>query len=72
MEILGTETLLSFDMGEEEQWIARWSGQWDVQVGDQVDLFIDEKDLVPFDQENGKCLATDSSFIRRYWHEWCK
>ncbi len=61
VEILGTETLLSFDMGEEEQWIARWSGQWDVQVGDQVDLFIDEKDLVPFDQENGKCLATDES-----------
>ena len=61
VEVLGTETLLSFEMGEKEQWIARWSGQWDVQVGDRVDIVMDEKDFVLFDQESGQCLVTGES-----------
>ncbi|WAA09162.1 ABC transporter ATP-binding protein [Fervidibacillus albus] len=55
VEVLGTETLVTFKLTENEQWVARWSGQWNVRVGEQVHLTIDETDF-NFFHENGQRL----------------
>ncbi|MFE8700606.1 ABC transporter ATP-binding protein [Cytobacillus sp. FJAT-54145] len=57
VEVLGTETLLTIEM-DQHQWIARWNGQWNVQVGDAVPITIGEEDLFVFDAENGECIFT--------------
>ncbi|MBU8878205.1 ABC transporter ATP-binding protein [Bacillus sp. FJAT-29790] len=54
VEVLGTETLLTFGIGKGEQWIAKWNGQWDIQVGEKVSICIDENDLCFFDMNGGK------------------
>ncbi|MDR0139315.1 ABC transporter ATP-binding protein [Metabacillus idriensis] len=56
VEILGTETLISFYIEENEQWLAKWNGQWDVKVGDQAEFYIDERDLFLFDHQSGDCI----------------
>lgn len=55
VEVLGTETLIMFEVGN-KQWIAKWVGQWNIEIGARLPLFIDESDLVLFDQENGECI----------------
>lgn len=57
VEVLGTETILTIEMGQ-HQWIARWNGQWNVQVGDEVPIRIGEEDLFVFDAESGECIYT--------------
>ncbi|AZB44462.1 ABC transporter ATP-binding protein [Bacillus sp. FJAT-42376] len=56
-EILGTETLISFNISKDKQWIARWPGQWVMQPGDPVNLSFSEKDLLFFDSENGRRIS---------------
>ncbi len=56
VEILGTETLITFEIGNGEQWIAKWNGQWNVKMGERMPIYIDEKDLFLFDAETGACL----------------
>ncbi|MBS2970594.1 ABC transporter ATP-binding protein [Metabacillus sp. KIGAM252] len=60
-EILGTETLLSFDISEGKQWIARWPGQWDLEPGDPIELTFNHEDLIFFDSQNGTRLSTGLS-----------
>jgi sn-glycerol 3-phosphate transport system ATP-binding protein len=55
VEILGTETLLTFHMGD-KQWMAKWNGQWNIKVGERVPIFIDPKHLFLFDGDTGSCL----------------
>lgn len=55
VEVLGTETLLTFGIGK-GQWIAKWNGQWNIDVGERVPLYIEEKDLFLFEKESGKCI----------------
>ncbi|MED4291545.1 sn-glycerol-3-phosphate ABC transporter ATP-binding protein UgpC [Priestia megaterium] len=55
VEILGTETLLTFHMGD-KQWMAKWNGQWTIKVGERVSIFIDPKHLFLFDGDTGSCL----------------
>lgn len=55
VEILGTETLLTFHMGD-KQWMAKWNGQWTIKVGERVPIFIDPKHLFLFDGDTGSCL----------------
>lgn len=55
VEILGTETLITFEVGS-QQWVAKWNGQWNIEIGEQVPLFIHESDLFFFEPENGDCI----------------
>ncbi len=55
VEILGTETLLTFHMGD-KQWMAKWNGQWTIKVGERIPIFIDPKHLFLFDGDTGSCL----------------
>ncbi|TYR79060.1 ABC transporter ATP-binding protein [Priestia megaterium] len=63
VEILGTETLLTFTIGHHQQWIAKWNGQWNISVGDRIPLFIDPKDLFLFDRMTGNCIYQDRKDI---------
>lgn len=60
VEILGTETLLTFQMGD-KQWMAKWNGQWNIKVGERVPIFIDSKHLFLFDNDTGSCLHYEPS-----------
>ncbi|MDW4511761.1 ABC transporter ATP-binding protein [Priestia megaterium] len=60
VEILGTETLLTFHMGD-KQWMAKWNGQWNIKVGERVPIFIDPKHLFLFDNDKGSCLHYEPS-----------
>jgi sn-glycerol 3-phosphate transport system ATP-binding protein len=60
VEILGTETLLTFQMGD-KQWMAKWNGQWNIKVGERVPIFIDPKHLFLFDSGTGSCLHYEPS-----------
>jgi len=60
VEILGTETLLTFHMGD-KQWMAKWNGQWNIKVGERVPIFIDPKHLFLFDSDTGSCLHYEPS-----------
>lgn len=60
VEILGTETLLTFHMGD-KQWMAKWNGQWTIKVGERVPIFIDPKHLFLFDGDTGSCLHYEPS-----------
>lgn len=60
VEILGTETLLTFRMGD-KQWMAKWNGQWNIKVGERVPIFIDPKHLFLFDNDTGSCLHYEPS-----------
>ncbi|WP_455920611.1 ABC transporter ATP-binding protein [Priestia megaterium] len=59
VEILGTETLLTFHMGD-KQWMAKWNGQWTIKVGERVPIFIDPKHLFLFDGDRS-CLHYEPS-----------
>ena len=60
VEILGTETLLTFHMGD-KQWMAKWNGQWNIKVGERVPIFIDPKHLFLFDNDTDSCLHYEPS-----------
>jgi sn-glycerol 3-phosphate transport system ATP-binding protein len=49
VEILGAETLVTFQLTKHTHWIARWNGQWNIQVGERIPLVIDEANIVFFD-----------------------
>jgi sn-glycerol 3-phosphate transport system ATP-binding protein len=60
VEVLGTETLITFEVGQ-KQWIAKWNGQWKIDIGDKVPLFISEENLFIFNTENGDCIYSQSN-----------
>lgn len=56
-EILGTETLITFILDESnEQWIARWNGQWQFSVGDRIPIRFDLDAIHLFSKDNGRIL----------------
>ncbi|ENH97147.1 ABC-type glycerol-3-phosphate transport system, ATPase component [Gracilibacillus halophilus YIM-C55.5] len=59
VEILGTETLLSFEWNE-TTWHAKWYGQWNVKVGDQVPVYFDHTAWCVFDQNTKSLLQGPS------------
>ncbi|MED4401918.1 ABC transporter ATP-binding protein [Metabacillus fastidiosus] len=61
VEILGTETLLTFGIGDSEQWIARWNGQWDINVGEYLPVYIDEKNIYFFRKKDGERIKVGSA-----------
>ncbi|WP_083632485.1 TOBE domain-containing protein [Domibacillus antri] len=66
VEVLGTETLITFDMGSTEQWIARWTGQWNVNVGESLSICIEDQHLCFFDAESGIRLMNNVEKLARF------
>ncbi|MGG5253466.1 ABC transporter ATP-binding protein [Neobacillus sp. SM06] len=61
VEILGTETLLTFSMGDHMQWTAKWNGQWNIAVGDKIPMTIQPEHVFIFDSESGNVLYHETS-----------
>lgn len=55
VEILGNETVFSFTIGEEE-WMAKWSGQWHIDIGDQLPVRMEFESISIFDGQSGELL----------------
>lgn len=55
VEILGNETVFSFQVGQRE-WMAKWSGQWDIAIGDQVPILLGSEYFCVFDEETGELI----------------
>lgn len=55
VEILGNETVFSFLLGDEE-WLAKWAGQWHIQIGDIVPVELDFASLCIFDKETEQLI----------------
>lgn len=55
VEILGNETILSFKLGNEE-WMAKWSGQWHIDIGDRLSVRIDFESISIFDENSGELI----------------
>lgn len=55
VEILGNETIFSFKIGIHE-WMAKWNGQWRLQVGDLIPIQMNYKSLCLFDHKTNELL----------------
>lgn len=55
VEILGNETVFSFNLGKEE-WMAKWSGQWHIDIGDRLPVRMDFESLSIFDEQSGELI----------------
>lgn len=55
VEILGNETVFSFQVGQHE-WMAKWSGQWDIAIGDRIPIGMDSDHFCVFDEESGELI----------------
>ncbi len=55
VEILGDETIFSFKLGVNE-WMAKWSGQWHIAIGDSIPLLVDPGSLCLFEAASGKLI----------------
>lgn len=53
IEVLGNETQIAFFL-KDDLFIARWSGQYNFQPGEEIDIHIDGRDLILFDPETQK------------------
>ena len=53
IEVLGTETIVAFEMGEME-WLAKWPGQWPLTVGEKVACYVDPKQMALFDSTGNR------------------
>ncbi|WP_164217459.1 ABC transporter ATP-binding protein [Virgibacillus sp. YIM 98842] len=62
VEQLGNETLIAFDVGS-TLWMAKWLGQWDVQVGEMVPVHIDSGNFCFFDSNTG-LLIKSANFVK--------
>ncbi|TFD96603.1 ABC transporter ATP-binding protein [Jeotgalibacillus sp. R-1-5s-1] len=61
VEVLGTETLVTFDFGEDTQWIAKWNGQSDIQPGAQIRIAVDDHHLALYSTETGERIYCQAS-----------
>ncbi|WP_316569574.1 sn-glycerol-3-phosphate ABC transporter ATP-binding protein UgpC [Neobacillus sp. YIM B06451] len=57
VEVLGNETIFSFEMGGRE-WLAKWTGQWRIDVGDTIPIVINYESTCFFDAETEKIIKT--------------
>lgn len=58
VERLGTETLVTLKLTEQDEWIARWHGQHPIEIGEQVRISINDEHVLFFDEE-GKRIAKE-------------
>lgn len=55
IEILGDETIYSFQLGQRE-WSVKWGGQWQLEIGDTVQVELDYNSLLLFDYETNQLI----------------
>lgn len=55
VEILGNETIFSFKLGKEE-WMAKWGGQWHIDIGDSLPVRMEFESLSIFDEQSGELI----------------
>ena len=55
VEILGNETVFSFKLGANE-WMAKWSGQWHLDIGDSIPILVDYGAICLFKAESGEII----------------
>jgi len=55
VEILGNETVFSFKLGKEE-WMAKWTGQWHIGIGDRLPVRMEFESLSIFDEQSGELI----------------
>lgn len=60
VEVLGNETVFSFQIGQKE-WSVKWSGQWQIKIGDTIPLEIDFDALCVFDGETEQLIKKPSN-----------
>ncbi|QVY62176.1 ABC transporter ATP-binding protein [Cytobacillus gottheilii] len=61
VEVLGTETLVSFELEGNKQWIAKWPGQWSAEIGEILQVSIDHNKIELFDAVTGERLEETHS-----------
>ncbi|WP_080848569.1 ABC transporter ATP-binding protein [Cytobacillus gottheilii] len=61
VEVLGTETLISFEIEGTKQWIAKWPGQWSAEIGETLQVSVDTGKLELFDAVTGERLEETHS-----------
>ncbi|MGN1401189.1 MAG: ABC transporter ATP-binding protein [Bacillus sp. (in: firmicutes)] len=64
VEVLGDETVISFMAGDQE-WFAKWTGQWAIDIGDSVVMEIDDDMICLFDKETGQMLKSPRNIARQ-------
>ena len=55
VEVLGNETVFSFELGTYE-WMAKWSGQWQIEIGDRLPILINYDAVCLFDATSGDLI----------------
>ena len=59
VEILGNETIFTFMLGENE-WMAKWSGQWHIEIGDEIPIILNYESLCLFDDTTEELIKKPS------------
>jgi sn-glycerol 3-phosphate transport system ATP-binding protein len=57
VEVLGNETIFAFKLGQKE-WMAKWTGQWRINVGDVIPVVVNYESLCFFDSETNQIVKT--------------
>lgn len=60
VEVLGNETILSFKLGNHE-WLAKWNGQWSIQIGDVIPIQINYDSICLFDSVTKQIIKNPSN-----------
>lgn len=73
VEVLGTETLITFEVGH-KQWIAKWNGQWNVDIGERIPLYVTPSDIYMFEVDSGSVYGINlidliNTLSRRRYYE---
>lgn len=59
VEVLGNETVFSFKLGTNE-WMAKWSGQWHIDIGDSIPILINYGAFCLFEARTGDLIKKPS------------
>ncbi|MCK1999326.1 sn-glycerol-3-phosphate ABC transporter ATP-binding protein UgpC [Psychrobacillus psychrodurans] len=60
VEILGNETIFTFLLNE-ESWQVKWSGQWQIEIGDKIPLMMNYESFCFFNSETKEIMKTPSN-----------
>lgn len=60
VEVLGTETIISFKL-DEDDWLAKWSGQWSIQIGDVIPMQVNYESICLFDSNTKQLIKSPSN-----------
>ncbi|THE13400.1 ABC transporter ATP-binding protein [Bacillus timonensis] len=60
VEVLGNETILAFAL-EDKGWLAKWNGQWKVQLNQVIRIAVDYDSICLFDGETHELLKSPSN-----------